>query len=488
MVKDTWQQFGFIFLLALFSYASLAEPQLILFTDKSESTIGRPIRADLYGISLNGKISDIKLNQLNENFGVVTDYIISETNDERWPNKTVQILKLKLYPRKVGTIIIPRISSNNTHSEEKTLIIKQGESGLPELTLSTSAPYERQQIIAQFSIISNNPTSRLSLKENIVIHGFESHPLPFKRTQIKEDVYHLQIGLALSALKNGPLKLDLPPVEYSVSGVSRKQYYFPAEQINVKTLPLYLPPTVPVGNIIVQSQLSSTKLLKSDSLYYWNINLKGELNNTYQLPAILRQIKSNSQIKFFPANSKRSRTKTSNSLTSIVNHSIPFKVFASGSLTLPEIQLQYFDPLTGKLVRKTHQAETIFVLSYLWRIIFLIITIIILGYIIILSYKKWLRIKFSKLKREKAVQLLDTGRDIRRIRESIFLLSEAEYWSKNITVSQWAGNWKRKYQVSDNFEELIGEISFCLYGSNKECDTMKISTQLLALIKERKKW
>ena len=77
--------------------------------------------------------------------------------------------------------------------------------------------------------------------------------------------------------------------------------------------------------------------------------------------------------------------------------------------------------------------------------------------------------------------------DIKRIRESIFLLSEAEYWPKNITISQWEEYWKRKYQVSDNFEELIAEISFFLYGSNKACDTLKLSTQLLALIKERKK-
>jgi len=39
----------------------LTYPQLILITDKEESELGRPIRAELYGISLKTKIANIKL-------------------------------------------------------------------------------------------------------------------------------------------------------------------------------------------------------------------------------------------------------------------------------------------------------------------------------------------------------------------------------------------------------------------------------------------
>ena len=486
MVRNRLRQFGFMFLLTLISNISFSAQQIIIFTDKSESTIGRPIRVDIYGISLNEKISDIKLNQLSKNFGVVTDYVINETSDERWPNKTIQILKLKLYPRKVGTIIIPRISSNNTHSAEKTLTIKKGEMGLPELTLSTSEPYERQQIIAQFSIISNNSTSRLSLKKDMNIRGFESQPLPFKRTKIKEGIYHLQIGIALSALRNGLLTLELPPVEYSVSGVSRKQFYFPTKQINLKRLPLYLPPTIPVGNVKIQSNLSSTKLLKSDSIYYWNIELSGALNNAYQLPAILRQIKSNNYIKFLPVDSKRSKTKTSSSLISIVHHSIPFKVFDSGALELPEIQLQYFDHATGKIEGIVYYADDVLVLSNFWRSILGFFIIITLGYIMKIAYKKWQQFKFSKCKREQALHILKEENNDKRLRESIRLFAESEYWPKNITISHWGNLWSGKYQTNNDFEEFIKQLTLCFYNTKNDYYSNKLNSEFINLIKNRK--
>ena len=312
-----------MFLLTLFSSISLAEQQLILFTDKTESVIGRPIRIDLYAISLKEKISEINLRPLKHNFGVVTDYIISETTDKRWPGKSIQILKLKLYPRKTGKIIIPRISSDGIHTTEKTLNIIKGKPDLPEIKFSKKTPFERQQIIVTFTVNSTESTSRLSLMDTIESRNFESIKLPFKRYKIKPGVYQLQIGLSLSALKSGSLSLELPPIEYSVSGVSRKKFYSPIKDINFKPLPSYLPPTIPVGKVSIQSKPPSDKLLKSESIYYWNVSLKGLLNSTYELPAILRQLKSNSNIKFFPAESIRSSNTTVNSLISIVNHSIP---------------------------------------------------------------------------------------------------------------------------------------------------------------------
>ena len=486
MVRNKMRKFAFICTLTMISNIGFSAPQLIIFTDKSESTIGRPIRADLYGISLNEKISDIKLNQLSENFGIVTDYVINETSDERWPNKTVQILKLKLYPRKVGTVIIPRISSNNTHSTEKALTIIKGEMDLPELSLSRSNPYERQQIIAQFSLKSNNPTSRLSINEDMKIQGFDSQLLPFKRTKLKEGIYLIQIGIALSALRNGQLTLELPHLEYSVSGVSRKQFYFPKRKIDIKRLPLYLPPTIPVGIVKIQSKLPSTRLLKSDSIYYWNIELSGALNNTYQLPAILRQIKSNNHIKFLPADSRRSNITSTNNLTSIAHHSIPFKVLNSSFLKLPDIKLQYFDPVSGKIEDVFYISDYILVLSIFWRSVFGAFMILILVYITKLISKKWQRFKFSKYKREQALKLLKEENNIIRLRESIRLFSESEFWPKNLTISDWGKFWSGKYQTNNDFEEFIKKLTLCFYNTRNDHYSKKLNSEFISLIENRK--
>ena len=48
---------------------------------------------------------------------------------------------------------------------------------------------------------------------------------------------------------------------------------------------------------------------------------------------------------------------------------------------------------------------------------------------------------------------------VENIRESIKLLTEAEYWPKNITVTQWGVYWKNKYQVKDSFDDFVKKLS-----------------------------
>lgn len=491
MVNIRLFQSGFILFILLFNnicYSSennINSEQLVLFTDKSESILGRPIRVDLYGIDLKSKISDINLAVLNENFGVVIDYIINDTGDKRWPNKKIQILKFKLYPRKTGSVRIPKVSTKNVSSQEKMILVTKGKTSSPLIIFMKNKPYEREQFIVHVKVLSTDSTSRLSIDKNPVFEGFSSMPLPFERSKNKEGVYVLKIGWALSALKSGDLKLKLPPVEYSVSGVSRKKFFLPLKIINIKALPLYLPPTIPIGKIYIQSELSKNGLFLSDSIAYWNIKLTGNLNNSYKLPPILRQVKSNSQIKFLPVNSTRSKKVTNNSLISIVNHSIPFKALNSRFLTFPEIQLQYFDPVNGKINTLIHKAKGIFVLSILWRIFFSLIITFIFIYIFRLSYKKWKCFKFSQTKREQAIQVLQDNK-VKNIRKSIRLLIESECWPKNITVTQWGEYWKNKYQVSNDFDIFIERLSSCFYSTSEEHNVDRLSSQLLILIKNKK--
>ena len=491
MVNIRLFQSGYILLILLlnnicYSSVNINSEKLILYTDKTESILGRPIRVDLYGINLKTKISDINLAALNENFGVVIDYVINDTSDKRWPNKKIQILKFKIYPRQTGSIKIPGISTKNVSSQEKEILVTKGKTSSPLIILPKNKPYEQQQLIIHVKVLSADSTSRLSIDKNPVIKDFASMPLPFERSKNKEGMYVLKTGWALTALKSGQLNLKLPPIEYSMSGVSRKKFYLPSKLINIKALPLYLPPTIPIGKISIQSELSQNGLLQSDSISYWNIKLTGNLNDSYKLPPILRQVKSNSQIKFLPVNSTRSIKSTNNSLISVVNHSIPFKALKSGFLTFPEIQLQYFDPVNGKINTLTHKAKGAFVLNIFWRILFILIITLIFIYIFIRSYKKWESFKFSQAKREQAIQALQDNK-VESIRESIKLLTEAEYWPQNITVTQWGEYWKNKYQVNNGFDDFIETLSSYFYSASEEHNTDDLSLQLVTLIKDKNK-
>ena len=216
MVNFTRYLFGIFLVFTMLCNVCFAAAQLVLFTDKTETELGRPLRVELYGIALKNKLTEIDLNALKKEFGVVVDYSTADTRDARWPNKSVQIMRFKLYPRQAGKNVIPVLSIDNIFSQKKIISVSNGKTSIPDIRLSSNKPYEQQQFLVHFKLISANSTARLKINENSVVNGFESLPLPFERIRQENGTYLLQTGWALTALKSGPQQLELPPVEYSV--------------------------------------------------------------------------------------------------------------------------------------------------------------------------------------------------------------------------------------------------------------------------------
>ena len=493
MVRKKITNIGVVSLLVLLSYinpnvAFSKTSKLLLLVEKNKHILGRPIRAELYGVALKTKITDINLSKLSENFGVLADYSVSDTTDERWPNQSIQILKIKLYPRYIGKVIIPHLNVNNLRTKKREIEVSTGETGEPIISLSNNIPYERQQFILNVSIKSDDSTSRLSIREDFKINGFESTSLPFSRIKEKDGTYTNKIGWALTALKNGEQKIELPPLEYSVSGVLRKQFYLPHKVINIKPLPSYVPPTLPIGKITVQSQPPLTWLLQTDTLTYWKINIRGNVNNAYRLPAILRQIRSNSDFHFLPVNSKYLSEISTNNLLSVTNHIIPFKSLGSGYLKLPDLTIQYFDPNNGEIKDVTYESSRIFVLGLFWQLILSAFALYIIYILFYFIYIKAVKFKISLAKRTQALESLQEIKNTKQIKESMRLIAEAECWPENMTISQWGNNWKNKYQVNDSFDDLMQKISSYLYGLESNSDINKLGLQIYSLIKNKKRY
>ena len=489
MVNTTSLQFSFLSILLLLSNISLASPQLLLFSDKTESELGRPIRVELIAVSVKEKLSEINLEPLTEHFGVITDYFTADTQDSRWPKQTLQVLNLKLYPRQAGNIVIPSLSLGKFTSKETIVNVSSGENGTPQIKLSARSPYERQQFTVQVTVQSTQLSARLSISVNEKIKGFESTPLSFKRLKQKDGRYLLQIGWALSALNKNIQRIELPAIEYSVSGVLRKRFYLPVQEIKVKQLPAYLPPTIPVGKVLLSSKLSKTGLFKTDSIIYWHLQLKGNVGNSYQLPPVLRQIKSNDTIKFFPVNSKRSRIISEGNSTSTVTHIIPLKVLTSGAIKLPEINTQYFDPANGKLIKTTLATTSVFALSVFWQAFILIAVIIATVYLFKILFKTGQRIHYSKQQRKLALNLLQTNPKITEIRAALKLLAKAEYWTENMSLTQWSKSWSNKYKTDVTFNPLINNISQACYseGDIYKEDLSGIVNEIINIIEKRNK-
>jgi len=488
MVKFKLLQFGFSVLISLLSTLCLASAQLILVTDKIETEIGRPIRVEIIAVSLESKLSKIDLTPINKDFGIITDYATDQTEDARWPKQIVQTLSLKLYPRRTGDLIIPSIKLGDFTSQKKQIHVTADDVAEPQFTISSTSPYAREQFTIRVTVFANDLSSRLSINNNDNISGFESSPLKFKRVKQKDGRYLIQTGWALSAINHGIQKFELPVIEYSVSGVSRRKFYLPIQQINIKKLPSYLPPTIPVGKVTIQSKLSKSGVLKTDTIIYWELLLKANLSNSYQLPPVLRQIKSNNKVKYFPATSKRQQKISESELTSSVSHTIPLKFLKSGFAELVNINTQYFDPSSGKIVNVSQQTITNFALNSYMQLFILLMVLILAVFLVNKWMKVWKRYQYSIQQRNVAIQILQNKPTIPDMRLALKMISQAEYWPENMSLKQWKKCWSNKYVTDESFNQLMNDLSLAFYGSFdfNENNMAVIVNKLIIIIKKRK--
>lgn len=474
-------------LYVMLSSMCYAIPQLLVLTDKNEIEYGRPVRVEIVGIELKENLSTINLASLDSDFVIISDYSAHRTRDTRWPNQTVQILQFKLYSRKTGRVTIPALSVGNNQSIEKHINVIPGNTQLRDISISPKVPYVREQFIIKISIQSDNSNARISIKEPKINPDFEVIPQEFKRKKIDKNTYLLEIGLSVTPLHAGEQMLQLPPVEYSVEGVLRKLFYFQPQILHIRQLPAYLPPTIPIGHVSVITSVSKNRIYTTESLYYWTIQITANTNNTYRLPAVLRQLKSNSAIQYFPAETTRRTFITQGKILSEVKHVVPFKILSSGAFQLPQLQFQYFEPDTGKILNTFYYTPDRYALSLFWMTLISFILIILIILLIKKCYLLWTQWKLSIERLLQAKNILKNAVGVNEIRNSIQLISAAENWPVNITLSQWQKHWSDKYITNRRFIELMSEISDLFYNNKIDISCSELSAELHSIINTKKR-
>lgn len=470
-----------------------AEPQLKLMLDKSQVQLGHYINAKLYGIDLPTRLSEIDTRELSEDFGLVILESSEDDEDDNiktlWPNRRVQTIQFALYPRKLGTLSIPELTIADTYSQAQTLQVSQGikktqQGDIPierEIFISTRQPWERQQVHIEVTITSADKFVSLRT-ETPKITGFEVFTLPERSQQIRRngiDYSSVSTGWVLFPLSAGAQTLDLPAIELRKSGRTLRSFYLPKHKLNVKALPPYIPPTMPVGKIAIDTSLNAGYTLYPETLQYWDISLTGTGVSPHWLPPVMRQIKSNDDVYFLPKDSQQSISFNENGIQSQVTHHVPFKAKGNGKLRLPDLRIQYFEPDKGKIETITYQPKSPFVLSRAWRLSiagFVCLLLLRTGYL--LYQRVTHSVKRHRL-RQSAFHKIKIAMNIDDIRQALSILSEAESWPTNLTLRQWTQRWKNKYSVDEHFDSAFSQLSQACYQTNRAVDIKTVRSAIV---------
>ncbi len=198
----------------------------------------------------------------------------NEYSDEDDHGNPLQILQLRLQPRKTGRFQMPPLKLGKAYSQAVSINITAPVVNNAAIKLnrhiSTDTPWQREAVIIRIQI--QTPDYAAHIKLQAPQHPkFLSRVLTTERHILAGGGYRFDTGWILYPLESGLQTLDLPPVNYQIAGSNRRQFYLPVQKFQVKALPNYLPPTLPVGKLKISSRPVSAP---EDGEQQWQLDIR----------------------------------------------------------------------------------------------------------------------------------------------------------------------------------------------------------------------
>lgn len=353
---------------------------------------------------------------------------------------------------------------------------------MPIVTLKQSAQqvWQRQQVLITLEVNTNDPFSRLEI-DDFQQKGFSIIPYELQRTETKEST-QLVIKWVIFPFVAGTQNLELPRVRYRPNSGRIKILDLKELSIQVRRLPVYVPPTMPVGKINLQSTWSESWLTTTNNLLEWQIMLDGIGVAKQTMPPVTRQIMSTDSLQILPIQSFQKAPKTERGITNKLHYKIPLKATKSGKLALPKVEIQYFEPLSGKLQMASLSPP--FVLSLnkwlLWLIALLILFVAVVLFILLVYFLKQ-ALRKSAL-RKNILNQLSQATNYQQVRDALNQLALTHGWGKNMSLSKFLLMWELKFGKSHGLTEAISALQAQKFSLNEISEIKSISQDLIKII------
>ncbi len=389
--------------------------------------------------------------------------------DEDEDGNPVQILQLRLYPRKTGALQLPPLKLGAAQSRAREINISPPEiknSAIKlDWQLSTSSPWQREAVLLRVQLYTRDYAAhiKLDLLEN---PQFLSRVLKTERHVLADGSYRFDAGWIFYPMDSGLLELDLPAVRYQIAGSDRRQFYLPLQKLQVKPLPNYLPPTLPVGKLDVQSEIIDDEKFGKQ----WQLNIKTDALIPYGVPELDTQLAAfskkdiaNVEIKYTQQSAYSEYGDRSVYLSPLPDWLLPF-----GSDL--KLSLRFFDTETGRLSEVSHDLPRRWNMPG-WAWWLTAAFSLLAGIFVFRIMQSWL---LSQTKRLRLHHQLRSAENVKQMRRMI--LDIGQY----VTLSEWYG----KNQARKKVVQRLNAYCFSAAGLQdvNATEFQKLKTDLLKLI------
>jgi len=350
---------------------------------------------------------------------------------------------------------------------------------LPETDLLT-----RQFRLLQYRVYTNDAFITLDVDVNKYPQShLQMLPVKKQASTIKKWKYQYQFNVLSYFSVAGKKQYETPALRYSEGGRVHYLFEFHPMVINVKALPPYLPPYIPMGQLKLDSRFpeifDQLRPAKTDSVYYWDIYIRGKNISKDALPELLQQIRSNRQIKFLPAKITSGISKQHESVTQTLHYSIPFMIKQSGLARFPDLRLQYFDPASGRMHVSQYQINNKLALNLplQWLLVLLLLALLI--WVLVIIKPVIYRIALGLIQLKKGRQQLKQAQTPVEVRQSMRQLGQAFGWPVNATLNSWQANWQENIADSESVNASLSKLSLALYSPVADLSLNTVKKTLL---------
>ncbi len=354
----------------------------------------------------------------------------------------------------------------------------------PEINLSLSKErvWQREQAIVTLEVVSNDKLSRLEADEYRQT-GFTIVPFELEKTETEEAI-RLILKWAIFPNLKTKQPIELPRVRYRPSSGRPKSLKLPQLFLKVRPLPIYVPPTMPVGKVSLKSDWSNGSIISSKKMFEWRIFAESTQVSPQTLPAITQQLVSTANTQILPLQRSIKTLKKDNGVTHQQQYQIPIKALKMGTLKLPEVVVQYFDPETGKLKKVGLKRQFSLVLNQwlLWLIALCLLAILVVSTLkFVPKLKQFYQRRKSK---HQALQSLSKAENYQQIRASLQQIAIADNLPANMTLDLFAAQYEFKQLAYPAIKKLLDTLKANEFSAaNHQNDIRKISDGLYKLLR-----
>ena len=344
----------------------IAEVDRYQITTEEHLTLKLTLKNSDTRLRAQGVSPNIDLSLLTQLFDLGTPRAENRFNIYRNHGRSTSSISVELFPKQPGKLTIPPFLIDGLKTEEIIINVIENQNPAPEVFiksgLSHSSVWINQQLTAYIDLYHRTELSEAKLGGKLDTEPFISDTIDLPQSERREnskgfDYNITRLSWAIYPSQSGQQVLYLPDL-WIVTKDGRKQR-FPVQKqvIEVKPLPASVPKNMIVGSVMLtQTELNNTPSV--GQLSSWKVELSSPAQAN-ALPQILGTLSSTPKFKIYRDAPVTIANKTPETLSYTVTYHFSLIPITAGTITLPPIEVPFFNPETGHVEKTVLKGSTI---------------------------------------------------------------------------------------------------------------------------------